>query len=156
MKIDIMKYTEKVSNKLNELLEKTYDAKEGFTLAAEKVDNPSVKSFLESKADQRKNFAGELRQEIMQYGELPDEDGSFAANAHRTWMNIKTALSSNNEERILEEVQFGEKASLDEYNDILNDDDCTFPTSTEALLKKQRSAIEAAINTAKRYEELVS
>ena len=151
-----MKYTEKVSNCLNELLEKTYDAKEGFTLAAEKVDNPSIKSFLESKADQRRNFASELRQEIMQYGELPEEDGSFAANAHRTWMNIKTALSSNNEERILEEVQFGEKASLDEYNDILNDDDYTFPPSTEALLKKQRSAIEAAINTAKRYEELVS
>ncbi len=150
-----MKYTEKVSNYLNELLEKTYDAEKGFSLAADKVDNPSIKSFLNSKAEQRRNFASELRQEIMQYGELPEDDGSVAGSAHRTWMNIKTALSSNNEERILEEVQFGEKSSLDEYNDILNDDDCTFPPSTEALLKKQRSAIEAAINTAKRYEELV-
>lgn len=156
MKNDIMKYTEKVSNKLNELLEKTYDAEKGFSLAAEKVDNPSVKSFLESKITQRRNFANELKNEIREYGQVPEDDGSFAAGAHRTWMNIKTALSSENEERILEEVQFGEKASLDEYNDILNDDDCTFPPSTEALLKKQKSAIEAAINTAKRYEELVS
>lgn len=46
---DIMKYSEKISNRLNNLLEKTYDAEKGYKLGAEKVENPSIKRFLENK-----------------------------------------------------------------------------------------------------------
>ncbi|MBT8290907.1 MAG: PA2169 family four-helix-bundle protein, partial [Muriicola sp.] len=60
-----MKYSEKISNKLNDLLILTYDAKRGYSLAAEKVENPAVKSFLEDKANQRFNFGQELKSEIL-------------------------------------------------------------------------------------------
>ena len=38
-------YTEEVGNKLNELLEKTYDAEKGFKKAAENTENPQLKAF---------------------------------------------------------------------------------------------------------------
>ena len=37
-----MKYTVEMSNKLNELLERTYDGEKGFKQAAEKVDNKTM------------------------------------------------------------------------------------------------------------------
>lgn len=41
-----MSYSEEVSNKLNELLEKNYDAEKGYKLAAQKVKNERLKAFL--------------------------------------------------------------------------------------------------------------
>ncbi|EAR16078.1 MULTISPECIES: ferritin-like domain-containing protein [Robiginitalea] len=151
-----MKYTEKISNKLNELLEKTYDAEKGYKLAAEKVEVPAVKEFLNDKVKQRYTFGHELKTEIREYGELPDKGGSFKGDLHRTWMNLTSTLTGNETERILEEVERGEKASLEQYDEILDDKEMTLPPSTEQLLRSQRNAIQAALNTSKMYESIVS
>ncbi len=151
-----MKYTDNVSNKLNELLEKTYDAERGYKLAAEKVENPTVKRFLNDKVQQRYTFGHELKKEIQQYGRLPDKGGSFAGDLHRVWMNLTSTLSPNDTERILEEVERGEKASLESYDEVLKDKDLVLAPSTENLLKKQRQAIEAAMTLAEKYEEVVA
>jgi uncharacterized protein (TIGR02284 family) len=151
-----MKYTEKVSNRLNDLLTRTYDAEKGYKLAQDKIDNPSIKKFLNERVQQRYNFGHELKDEISNFGQLPEKGGSIKGDLHRTWMNLTATLSGNETERILEEVERGEKASLEEYNDILNDSDVVLPPSTENLLMKQRNAIASALNVSKRYEELVS
>jgi len=151
-----MKYTEKISNKLNELLEKTYDAEKAYKLAAEKVEVPAVKEFLNDKVKQRYTFGHELKTEIREYGELPDKGGSFKGDLHRTWMNLTSTLTGNETERILEEVERGEKASLQQYDEILDDKEMTLPPSTEQLLRSQRNAIQAALNTSKMYESIVS
>lgn len=151
-----MKYTEKVSNRLNDLLTRTYDAEKGYKLAQDKIDNPSIKTFLNERVQQRYIFGHELKDEIANFGELPEKGGSIKGDLHRTWMNLTATLTGNETERILEEVERGEKASLEEYNDILKDDDMILPPSTENLLIKQRNAIKAALNINRRYEELVS
>ena len=154
--VRFMKFSEKISNRLNNLLAKTYDAEKGYKTAAEKVDMPSVKKFLSDKVRQRATFAHELKSEIMEYGQLPDQGGTVAGEIHRGWINLKAALSSNQTEKVLEEVERGEKASLDSYNEILKDREMILPPSTEQLLTSQRNAIQAALNTSKMYEEIVS
>ncbi|MFS4466730.1 ferritin-like domain-containing protein [Maribacter sp. 2210JD10-5] len=151
-----MKYSEKISNRLNDLLTRTYDAEKGYKLAQDKVDNPSIKKFLGDKVQQRYNFGHELKNEISSFGQLPDKGGSFKGDVHRTWMNLTATLSSDETEKILEEVERGEKASLEEYNEILNDSDIVLAPSTENMLRKHRNAIQAALNTNKMYDELVS
>lgn len=151
-----MKFSEKISNRLNDLLAKTYDAEKGYKTAAEKVDMPSVKKFLSDKVRQRATFAHELKSEIMEYGQLPDKGGTVAGEIHRGWISLKAALSSNEAEKILAEVERGEKASLESYDEILKDKDMILPPSTEQLLTRQRNAIQAALNTSKMYEEIVS
>ena len=92
----------------------------------------------------------------MEYGQLPDDGGTLAGEFHRGWINLKAALSSNQTAQILEEVERGEKASLESYDMILKDKESVLPPSTEQLLTRQRNAIQAALNTSKMYEEIAS
>lgn len=151
---DIMKYSEKISNKLNELLVKNYDAEKGYLNAIENVDNKNLKMFFKRRASERSEFAKDLRTEILRYGEIPENDGSFKGAMHRNWTTLKATFSSNNEEAVLEEAIKGEETSLKEYNEILTDN--TLPPTIDSLLTKQKNAIQTAINSEKVHEELVS
>ncbi|MCL5245632.1 PA2169 family four-helix-bundle protein [Cellulophaga sp. 20_2_10] len=151
-----MKYTEKITNRLNSLLEKTYDAEKGYKLGVEKVENPSVKRFLENKIEQRYNFGHQLKSEILAYGELPEKGGSLKGDLHRTWMNLTATLASNEDETILNEVERGEKSFIEEYDEILKDKDMVLAPSTENLLIAQRDSVQSSLNTAKVYQEMVS
>ncbi|NJX14871.1 ferritin-like domain-containing protein [Tamlana crocina] len=149
-----MKFTEEISNKLNELLEKNYDAEKGYLNAADNVESSTLKIFFKRRATERSEFAKELRTEILRYGEDPKDSGSFKGAVHRNWMSLKSLFKSNDEEAILEEAIRGEEASLEEYNEVLKDRN--LPPSIDQMLFKQRNAIQAAINTEKVHEELVS
>jgi uncharacterized protein (TIGR02284 family) len=149
-----MKYSEKISNKLNELLVKNYDAEKGYINAIENVDSDRLKMYFKRRASERSEFAKELRTEILQYGQIPEESGSFKGVMHRNWMTLKSTFSSNNEEAILEEAIRGEEASLEEYNELIKERN--LPPSIDKLLIKHRDAIQSAINSEKVHEELVS
>lgn len=149
-----MKYTEKISKSLNELLIKNYDAEKGYKNAAENVESHTLKQFFKRMSNERSEFARELKMEITRYDEEPKDSGSFKGLAHRNWMDLKSLFSSNNEEAIMEEVIRGEEKSLDAYYDILRDRN--LPASIDALLFKQKRAIQATINSVKVQEELVS
>ena len=149
-----MKYTEKMSSKLNELLEKNYDAEKGYKKAAEIVENTKLKQFFETQAQNRYDFGHELKTEIRNYGETPDKGTSATGDMHRTWMSIKSTFTSNDEEAILDEVQKGEESALEEYNEIIND--TTLPPTTQKILTNQRNSIQDALRSAKNFEVVVS
>ena len=149
-----MKYEKIISEKLNELLIKNYDAEKGYIKSMQEVDNVNVKTFFKNRAEERARFARELRTEILTYGEIPEDSGSLKGLMHRNWMSLKATFSSNNEETILNEALRGEKASLQEYNELLSN--TNFPTRLINLLREQRNSIEAAINSVRIYEEVVS
>jgi uncharacterized protein (TIGR02284 family) len=151
-----MNYSEKISKKLNTLLQKTYDAKKGYQLAAEKVESPAVKQFLNDKVLQRKHFAADLKAAIQEFGWEAEKEGSLKGDIHRGWMELMASLTGNETERILEEVERGETASIKEYNAILEDDTYSLMPKTRTLLENQRDAIQAALNTSRMYETLVS
>ncbi len=149
-----MNYSEKISNNLNELLVKNYDAEKGYLNAIDNVDSKPLKMFFKRRASERSEFAKELRTEILQYGEIPEDSGSFKGAMHRNWMSLKSTFSGNNEEAVLEEAIRGEEASLEEYDNLLKEKN--LPPSIDNLIAKHRNAIQAAINTEKVHEELVS
>lgn len=149
-----MKYSEEISNKLNELLVKNYDAEKGYLNAIENVESDRLKMFFKRRASERSEFAKELRTEILRYGEIPENSGSFKGAVHRNWMSLKSTFSSNNEEAVLEEAIRGEEASLEVYNDLIKERH--LPPTIDALLLKHKNAIQAAINTVKVQEELIS
>lgn len=151
---DIMKYTEEISNKLNELLVKNYDAEKGYIDAYQNVESNDLKMFFKRRASERSEFAKELRTEILQYGQIPEDSGTFKGAMHRNWMNLKNTFSSNNEEAILEEAIRGEESSLEEYNTMITEKN--LPPTIDKLIAKHRDAIQSAINTEKAKLELVS
>ncbi len=66
-------------------------------------------------------------------------------------MDLKSAFTSDNEEAVLEEAIRGEKAAVEDYNEVIKDDG--FPPSTANLLIKQRNAIERSFKRSKGLEE---
>lgn len=149
-----MKFTEDISDKLNELLVKNYDAEKGYLNAVNHVDSDRLRIFFKRRASERSEFAKELRTEILQYGEIPEDSGSFKGAMHRNWMSLKSTFSTNNEETILEEAIRGEEASLEVYNGLIKERN--LPPSIDALLLRHKNAIQGAINSEKVQEELIS
>ena len=90
-----MSYSEEISNKLNELLVKNYDAEKGYLNAMSNVDDKNLKIFFKRRASERSQFAKELRTEILRYGEVPEDSGTFKGTVHRNWMSLRATFSSN-------------------------------------------------------------
>ncbi|WP_430908103.1 ferritin-like domain-containing protein [Maribacter sp. 2-571] len=132
--------TNSISSKLNDLLEKTYDAEKGFKQASEKVENTKLKTFFESKSAERYNFGHQLKAEIKGYGEDVEKGDSLTAKAHRTWIDMKAFFASDTDEAMLEEVIRGEKAAIQEYNEVLSE--TALPPTTLEVLTRHRDTIQ--------------
>ncbi|MBO6880477.1 MULTISPECIES: ferritin-like domain-containing protein [Winogradskyella] len=145
-------YTEEVGNKLNALLEKTYDAEKGFKKAAENVDNPSLKAYFENKAQERYNFGHELKREIRSFNQDVDKGGSLTGTVHRAWMDLKSLFSSDDEESMLEEAIRGEKAAVNEYEEILKE--TSLPLSTKSILQSQKNIINEGLTKINALEDI--
>ena len=99
----------KTETYLNDLLAKTYDAQRGYANAAQ-ATNQGI---------QPTQFAAQLTQEIKNMNQVQEFDGTFLGDFPREYMNMKSALSLNTDEAILEECTLGEKAAVDEYTTVL-------------------------------------
>lgn len=139
-------------NNLQELLEKNYDAEKGFAKAMKDAKNTRLKSFLQTQAAQRGRFANELNQEIRNLNETPKEGGSTTGSLHRTWINIKTALTGDNDEAVLEECIRGEKASVEEYEERLKENN--FPPKVQSVLNNQLGEIRGTLSKVKTLEDI--
>ncbi|TXD93815.1 ferritin-like domain-containing protein [Gillisia hiemivivida] len=149
-----MKNFEKISNKLNELLIKNYDAEQGYIKAMHNVENDSLKSFFTERSEDRGRFASQIRTQILRFGETPKESGSFTGTMHRNWMEFKTLFTSNDEKVILEEILRGEKASLEDYNEIISETD--IPENIKTVLVSHRNSIKNVINNVPKLEQAVA
>lgn len=138
---------------LQELLEKNYDAEKGFKKAIEHAKNPEVRRFLKEKAVMHNHFATELDSALHKLNVEPKEKGSFTGSLHRTWMDIKTSLTKDDDEAVLEECLRAEKAALKEYEKKL--DKIRFSPLTIEILKGHYDQIGSSVNEIKRLEDLV-
>ena len=146
-------YSESVENKLNDLVELSYDAEKGFKKACENCDDPKLKNYFTNKANERSQFRNELTSELRANNlEIEEKDGSFGGTIHRAWMDTKAFFSGDDTESMLEEVRNGEKRALEEYDDILG---MELPQSTASVLRNQRQVIEASCNKADRLEDVM-
>ncbi len=145
-------YTEQVGEKLNDLLENTYDAERGFKKAAENVDSGQLKRYFEGKAQERYDFGHALKSEIKQFGQKVDKGDSLTGKAHRSWMDLKSLFSSDNEEAMLEEAIKGEKKAIEAYDEVLTE--TSLPSSTQALLEQQRNKIDTGLMNIKSLEDI--
>ncbi|MGB3606262.1 MAG: PA2169 family four-helix-bundle protein [Psychroserpens sp.] len=142
-----------VERKLNELLEKAYDAEKGFKKAAENTDNQRIKKFFHDQARERSGYINELVDALKRRGmNVEENDGSISGTLHRAWIDTKALFSFDNDESMLEEVRNGEKAALKDYNDILEDP--KIDLEIRDILLKQKAAIQNSYDKADYLEDL--
>ncbi len=142
-----------IVNHLQDLLEKNYDAEKGYAKALGGAKDGQLKNFLKQQAVLRGRFATELDHEIRRLNEKPKESGSATGSMHRAWIDIKTAVTGNDDEAVLEECIRGEKASVDEYQKALENQ--AFPPNIKATLTKQVDEVQATLHKVKSLEDLM-
>jgi uncharacterized protein (TIGR02284 family) len=144
---------EKIYEEIQEILEKNKDAVKGFSKAAENSKSVPLKAYFTRKSSERKAFNEKLISEIKNAYIDFDVDGSFSGTIHRAWMDVKALFSSDNDESMLEESIRGDKAAIDEYDDILEYK--ALPLGLKQLLKEQRGKIHMDLVKNKTLEDLV-
>lgn len=132
---------ENVITTLNNLIETCKDGQEGFKQAAEGVERSDLKSLFFEYSQQRSQFAGELQSLVRELGGDPETAGSVSGSLHRGWINIKSAVTGQDEGAILNECERGEDSAKNAYKDALQQD---LPANVTEVIQKQATAVQAA------------
>src|SRR3954471_15690530 len=133
--------TETIST-LNSLIETLKDGQEGFRQASEAVKDSQLKSLFNEFSLQRAKFAGELQSQAIQMGESTPEDSSSTAGAlHRAWINMKSAITSQDDHAILAECERGEDSAVAEYKKAMEDE---LSAPIRDIVSRQYSEVQSA------------
>jgi uncharacterized protein (TIGR02284 family) len=126
------------------------DGKEGYKEASEKAKSMELKAMFMEFSMERSTYEDELKSHILQHGgQSSNEEGGFLGALHRTWIDIKEAISTSEDSAILNTIITGEKAAVAKYDEVLKD----YETHEDhySLLMRQREGID---NTLTKIEEL--
>ncbi len=137
---------------LKHLLSIANDGKEGYKNAAENADAGELKALLTTYSIQRAEFADSLKTLIRQNGGDPDNTSGGPLGAlHRTWIDIKTAISGNDDKAVLDAVATGETSAVEAYDKVLKD--YTLQGDVHQVLLHQRSQIREALQNIRQLED---
>lgn len=124
---------------LNNLIETNRDGEEGFRLAAEKAKDPSLKSLFSKYSSQRGSNVKELQTLVTQLGEKPATSGHITASLHRGWINLKEALSSDEDKSIIIECEAGEDSAMKNYKEALAKN---LPANIATVVQRQFTGVQ--------------
>lgn len=128
---------------LNNLITTLYDGENGYKEAAEEVKNTALATRFRQLAQQRYDFGHLIKPFITQFGGEVDKGGSAAASLHRVWMDLKTAVSGNDEEAVLNECIRGEESAVQAYAEAL--EGATLTGAPRAEVKRQMDIITTTV-----------
>jgi uncharacterized protein (TIGR02284 family) len=127
---------------LNDLIETLKEGEEGFRTAAEGAKSPDLKSLFTEYSNQRAQFAGQLQALAKTLGDPdPTDSSSLAGTLHRGWINIKAAITGNDDHSILEEAERGEDVAKAAFQDALSAD---LPPAVRQTVAAQADAVREA------------
>lgn len=116
---ETMATNDDVISVLNNLIETNKDGQEGFKQAAEGITNSSLKTLFYEIGQQRASNASELQNLVRHLGGDPETSSSTAGALHRSWINIKSLVTGQDEAGILAEAERGEDSAKKAYKDAL-------------------------------------
>ena len=137
-----MAQQKEIISTINGLIETLKDGQEGFKQAAEAVKDSNLKSLFNEYSLQRARFAGELQQQAQQLGEgEPEESSSVAGAMHRTWIDLKSVLTSGDDHAILAECERGEDSAVKEYKEAMEEG---VASPVNEIISRQYSEVKSA------------
>jgi len=123
---------------LNHLIETCKDAERGFRHVADYATDPAVKTLFLDIASQRGRFAADLLPHAQRLGGAREAEGTTAGALHRTWIDLRNALSRDHVGAIVHEAERGEHFSLGVYRDAL---DGILPPTVRDVVESQYQEI---------------
>ena len=106
------------------------------------MENTQFKTVFNRIAQERASFRADLEGEVRRHGGEPKEGGSTGAALHRTWINVRDAISGKTDEDVLDEVERGDETAIENYNDVLQRD---LPGDLAPMVQQQHDKIQQTL-----------
>lgn len=145
---------QKQADIVQDLLNRCNDSKKGYEQAASSASSPSLKLHLHNIALERRDFSQTLSDQISRLGETPSTGGTFKGAAHRTWLNVKAAVSADTEESVLEECLRGDMEFVSDYMDTLESGELS--KEIKSTLERQAANVQMRVDRMESMLEKVS
>ena len=146
-------FNQKAIERLNHLTAIANDGKYGYENAGEDVKDITLKQIFRQYSLERARYAEELKKEVGRLGGSPDKGGGPLGVLHRTWMDIKSTVTSGDREAILKTCITGEEAAVKAYTEVLDDENIA--ANTRQIISQQLSGIQFALNSIRSLAESV-
>jgi uncharacterized protein (TIGR02284 family) len=129
---------------LQDLSARAHDSEQGYRRSAQDASDSDLKQQFEQLANERSSMAAELDRLIREHGGEPTwTGGSLTGAAHRMWVDLRSALSRNERQVVLEEVARGESAAEEAYDDALRSN---LPAEVRQVVREQHRRVREARN----------
>lgn len=128
---------------LTDILKLHNDRIRGYELAAGDTDFIDLKALFVGYAEQSRKMMANLTASIERAGGTVPETATFLGQIHKAWMELKTAISSNDRLSILNSVEQGENAIVDAYKEAVKEDSQVFMSVRTILLQQQDEIVQA-------------
>lgn len=143
-----MKNRDKISSKVNHLLEICNERSSGYIKAAQNIEDPGLSDLFKKYAQQSRDFANELV--AFSTKDEPEEAGTRTiSDIYRGWMDIKSAVSGGDPDAMISACTTGEKQTIDNYEDALKDE---LPFELKQKIENQLAEIKVAYRNLKNKE----
>jgi uncharacterized protein (TIGR02284 family) len=130
---------------LNDLLEYLNDSYRGYQECAENVSSKKLADLFRSLSTKRQRMAQELAEKLHALGAAPKEGGSITGAAHRLFVHLKSILTGEDNDAIIQEIKRGENTAIERYKEVLKEK--ALPADLQALLMPQLHEFEKDLMT---------
>lgn len=156
---DITKYKQVMASNsavvdiLNDLILINNDRVEGYKKSTDETDSSDtdLRSLYSNLADHSREIASELKREVTALGGEPATGTMVSGKLYRTWMDVKSAFSSDGRKTSLENSEFGEDAAQKAYETALASDELT--PDLRSLITRQKAILKDGHDTIKRLRD---
>ena len=132
---------------LNTLIETTIDSITGYETSATDIKNERFAQIFRQRADERQQVVEQLRGEVRRLGGNPEESGTFLGKAHQRFEDLKAAITGQDEQAIINEVERGEDYLKEKFETAL---------SGGTLSGESRTAVERAYQSVRAGHDQIS
>ena len=136
-----MKIDSEIKSTIHHLIERCKDGEKGYKTASEDVEDKDLKDLFRKYAVQRDSMITELQDQLHKLGTSDDESSSIEGTVHRAWIDLKSALTSRDRKRVLEECERGEDYAVKAYQEAL---DKNLPSELKAVVQQQYQDVKHA------------
>lgn len=126
------------------------DSAKGYRHLAGHLENNELKTVMNRLSQQRKLFRENLENDARDLGGNIEEEGTYKGYFHRKWMDVKSSVSSSEDEARIDEAIRGEKKLIEAYDELLREN--KLPDFINERLDEQRTMIRGAISQLEEFE----
>jgi uncharacterized protein (TIGR02284 family) len=135
--------SEKTIDVLNKLVEINNDRIEGYETATKETDEPELKILFSKFAQTSTRCKQELTGEIYKLDGKPTEGTKITGKFFRVWMDVKTALASDDRKAILSSCEYGEDHAIDTYEKVLAEDLEHLSPEQQSMIRNQYTLLKS-------------